>query len=425
MMQQFEHRVVLDDGSHAPVLEANTTQAFGDAFASIEKAVRQANNEIDTLRKRNQEQELKNKTLRQHTADLESQIRQVKSSEVVQQARSDATQVGQVESFSDAAAFMLERTVASHSSPAHSVDMHPTNTNLMASASWDATVRLQDAIPSFGADVKARTLGPETAEGSEKMGGLYAVAFAKTAPEVLGCTSCDHRVYLWNYTTGKRLHAMVGHTDEVNGIDFHTKQNVMCTASDDMKAIIWDFQEGITLRTLTKHTKAVYGTSFLGEANQYCVATCCFDQSARIFDMRDKNLVAELKTHEDDIIGIDYSSRDNVLATGSDDGIVAIWDAKTWTLRQSINTRQLVAENEVKRVKFSRDGKMLAAACSTGKVLVYNMSSTSSKIECLASLEGHTDCVFDVAWGVCPQTQRNILVSASHDHTSKVWRATM
>jgi len=41
---------------------------------------------------------------------------------------------------------------------------------------------------------------------------------------------------------------MKGHSDEVNSIDFHCSQQVMCTASDDSKCIIWDFQEGIVLR---------------------------------------------------------------------------------------------------------------------------------------------------------------------------------
>merc|ERR1719345_482590 len=107
------------------------------------------------------------------------------------------------------------------------------------------------------------------------MGGLYSVMFAKTHHDILGCTSCDRSVYLWNHTTGRMFLKLDGHSDEVNGIDFHSSQQVMVTASDDNKAIIWDFQEGITLRTLDKHTKAVYGATFLGNQNQYYVATCC------------------------------------------------------------------------------------------------------------------------------------------------------
>merc|ERR1712217_779863 len=234
-------------------------------------------------------------------------------------------------------------------------------------------------------------------------------------PNILGCTSCDHKVYLWNTEKGEQTTKLTGHTDEVNGIDFHSSQQVMCTASDDCKAIIWDFQEGITLRTLDKHTKAVYGVSFLGQEYQYFVGTCCFDQKTRIFDMRDKQVVALLQTHVDDVIGIDYTSSKQLLATGSDDGQIVFWDAKTWKQQHKINTREEKPENEVKRVRFSKDGNKLAAACSSGQVLVYD--STGGTPTNIAKLDGHTDCVFDVTWGV-HSTGKSMLISASHDHTS-------
>lgn len=284
----------------------------------------------------------------------------------------------------------------------------------MATASWDGRCH----IYSLAKDEIVRTLG-DTPEG--KMGGLYCVAFAKTDPDIIGCTSCDKTVYLWNHRTSTLLHKLVAHTDEVNGIDFHSSQQVMCTSSDDCKVIIWDFQEGMTLRTLDKHTKAVYGAKFLGQEMQYFVATCCFDQKTRIFDMRDKQVVAVLQGHTDDVIGIDYSSGKGLLATGSDDGRICIWDVKTWKMLHKINTQEIpdLPENEVKRVSFSPDGTQLAAACSSGRVLVYDVAPSQASLA--AKLTGHTDCVFDVSWAVDPVRGGNILVSASHDLTCRHW----
>lgn len=263
----------------------------------------------------------------------------------------------------------------------------------------------------------------DTETGEEgKMGGLYCVAFAKTVPDVIGCTSADKSVYLWNIQTGRLSAKLLGHTDEVNGLDFHSSQTVMCSASDDCKAIIWDFQEGITLRQLDKHTKAVYGCKFLGNENQYLVATCCFDQKTRIFDMRDKSITALLSRHNDDIIGLDYSSEKGILATGSDDGFVGVWDTKTWRLLFMINTREDpgIQDNEVKRVAFSADGNYLAAACSSQQVLVYDLNQPSPKI--VGRMEGHQDCVFDVTWGIDPASGKKTLVSASHDQTCQYWK---
>lgn len=318
--------------------------------------------------------------------------------------------------------FSLAKQIRIHDAPCHSVCVSPEN-DVIATASWDTTCKLyhlnnEEVVATMG------NSDPADVGGEGKMGGLYAVSWAKTTPDIIGCASADKAVYLWNCRTGKQTAKLLSHSDEVNGIDFHSTQTVMATASDDCKAIIWDYQECITLRQLDKHTKAVYGCKFLGAENQYLLATCCFDQKTRIFDMRDKMIVAMLNRHCDDVIGIDFSAGKNLIATGSDDGNIAIWDIRTWKMQQCINTREDpgIEDNEVKRVSFSLDGGYLAAGCSSQQVLVYDLNQPSAKV--VSRLTGHEDCVFDVSWGVCPQTGAKILVSASHDNTCQYWRET-
>lgn len=314
------------------------------------------------------------------------------------------------------------RMIKIHDMPVHSVAMVPANAAVptatqFASASWDASVKFYDMTT----DQVVQTFSSYGEGPEDKMQGIYAVSFAKTEPQVFGCTSCDHSVYLWSTQTGKLLRKMTGHKDEVNGIDFHSQQMVMCTASDDCSAIIWDFQEGKELRKLDKHNKAVYGATFMGSEHQYLCATCDFDAKARIWDIRDKQLVAMVNCGADDVIGIDFSGQQSILATGSDDGLICGWDSKTWKSIFKIDTRLTLKENEVKRVKWSPCGMYIAAACSSHRVLVYKYDRNRSAPPSLcATLEGHTDCVFDIAWGK-GSSGKNTLVSASHDHTSRIW----
>eukprot|EP00913_Durusdinium_trenchii_P000312 g285.t1 len=281
--------------------------------------------------------------------------------------------------------FALEKYFPNHhKAPVHSVAMSDDSTRFVT-ASWDATMHVFDLTRKE----LDKTLRKQNAAKSEQMGGLYSVAFAKTAPEVLGCTSVDRHVYLWNHVTGQQISKLggdKGHQELPPSIPRTPRilrergQQVMATASDDSNAIIWDFAEGIPLRTLKHPEKPVYGVTFLGKdgrpldpERQYFVATCCFDQRTRIFDMRDKKVVTTLDGHTDDIIGIDYATQ-GLLATGSDDGCsssanILIYDTKTWKLLHRLECKvDLSAETEVKRVAFSRDGDMLAAACSTGTV---------------------------------------------------------
>lgn len=310
--------------------------------------------------------------------------------------------------------FILERQMKDlHTEPVHSVAMYK-DSKMVATASWDRTIKCYE----LATGVTQRTLGgtPDC-----EMHGLYSVAFAKTQDDILGCTSCDKNVYLWKHTTGELLKKLTGHSNEVNGIDFHCTQQVMASASDDKSCLIWDFAEAIQLRTLDKHTEAVYGCKFLGQEMQFNIATCCFDRSTRIFDMRDRSVSACLQLHNDDVIGLDFSPTRGLLATGSDDGKIGIWDSRTWKPQLTIDTKAHVSQdNEVKRVAFSPNGQFLAAACSSGKVLVYDILEAGGKEIC--QLGGHTDCVFDICWGIDPMTNKKMLVSASHDFTCNFWK---
>eukprot|EP00401_Gymnodinium_catenatum_P042538 CAMPEP_0117515546 /NCGR_PEP_ID=MMETSP0784-20121206/30636_1 /TAXON_ID=39447 /ORGANISM="" /LENGTH=423 /DNA_ID=CAMNT_0005311367 /DNA_START=148 /DNA_END=1420 /DNA_ORIENTATION=- len=287
--------------------------------------------------------------------------------------------------------------------------------NVSATASWDGVVRVREMD---GTEI--RSLGTS---GGQKMGGLYDVAFAKNDANILGAASLDHNVYIWDWRTGTFGSILRGHRDEVNAIDFHQSKPVCCSASDDRRAIIWDCAVGCELRKLEQHTKEVYGATFLGQEHEFFVATCCFDQKTRVFDMRSKDVVQAFEGHQDDVIGVDYSSQKRLLVTGSDDGKIMLWDArKGWNvqakLMEIITKRPEVSmDNEVKRVRFSTSGDMLAAGCSSGKVLLYDIDQVvkDPKGEIFQTLPSHSDCVFDVAWCTQPSGAK-VLMTASHDN---------
>jgi len=336
--------------------------------------------------------------------------------------------------------FQCLETFEQHSAPVHSIDVSPDSVRI-ASASWDATVsiynlktRQQETVLSKFAKgpmvepEQGAGLGPAPMWEGGEMGGLYCVKFARSVnhQNILGCASADHMVYLWNFQAGQQQVTMrlKGHVDEVNCIDFHPQQAVVCSTSDDCDAIVWDMDSGVTLRTLQKHPRAVYGAAFLGQEQEYLVATVCFDQKTRVYDMRDKQVVAQLQGHTDDVIGIDYTSQ-SLLATGSDDGMIVIWDVRTWQCVSKINTRGFAQDNEVKRVKFSKDplgGKLsIAAGGSNNSVYVFDIDLSVPVVKTPTyTLSSHTDCVFDVAWGTA-QNGSPFLVTASHDRSWKYW----
>lgn len=414
-------------------LDANTDAAYVNVVKSIQDLIashassqQELLSNLEHLRLRNQQLRAQNTALQQEKTSLLQQQRRsapvnpptygdVPPRGAPPPRRGSDRQASQAQGM-----FELVKTYTLNEQPVHSVAMHP-NTSMFATACWDGKVKLVSNYGEPGETIQ--TLG----DGSPSpMGGLYNVAFSKTNPNtgqptcILGCASSDKAIYLWDYEKHELTKKLIGHKDEVNCIDFHETQLVMASASDDKNCIIWDFHEGIELRKLDKHTKAVYGARFLGVEHQYMVATCSFDGATRIFDMRNKKVQHEFRNHQDDVIGIDYSSKRGELATGSDDGVIMLYDMKTARQRCMIHTRQYgYPDNEVKRIAFSADGNMLAAGISSNAVLVYDLTPSQPKL--CATLTGHSDCVFDVTWGV-DGNGANMVVSASHDNTSKLWR---
>jgi len=419
-MSDFTYQFELDG------LEIEQVEMMQKAFEAKKAAMGNMGKRHRELKERHRQLQSENLHLRARNQELNEMIMSGGGmpEQVVQQPKSSyGTPAMPEDAF--CGKYQLWDKIECHNAPVHSVAMYK-DSRTIATASWDTTCKIWDLENKE----VVRTLGDPTEEGSNRMGGLYAVAFAKTVDNILGCASCDKSVYLWDHKTGEFLNRLTGHSDEVNGIDFHWSQQVMATAGDDCKCIVWDFGEGIILRTLDKHLKAVYGVTFLGKGQEYLLATASFDQSIRVYDMRDKQVAGLMKFHSDDVIGIAYSDNKQIIASGSDDGKIVLWDVRTFHKLGEYNTHCAklengpLLENEVKRVEFNPSGSLLAAACSSGKALVYDIDNTArdGTGQPVAALGGHRDCVFDCSWGVDPTTGQNMLVSASHDHSLHFWK---
>eukprot|EP00931_Biecheleriopsis_adriatica_P088096 TRINITY_DN62480_c0_g1_i1.p1 TRINITY_DN62480_c0_g1~~TRINITY_DN62480_c0_g1_i1.p1 ORF type:complete len:463 (+),score=85.25 TRINITY_DN62480_c0_g1_i1:41-1429(+) len=341
--------------------------------------------------------------------------------------------------------FRFHRSFNDAGASLHSVDVSQ-DCKYIGTASWNGklclyeTQNLNKSPTILGATSRSR----DSHAGAAAQPGFYRVAFAKKDP-LVGCACVDKKVYIWNYSLLKREETrneaeepsvILGgkdksHTDEVNGLDFHATENVCVTTGDDSLAIIWDYETETVLRQLKDHGKEVYGATFLNaDEYKYNVATISNpDFTARIFDMRTKEVVHKYNDHTQDIIGIDFASQTHQLATSGDDGLICIYDYRMHKLLHRLEHAHKGTTTEIKRVRFSRDGRALAAGtCDStspdtawGGVAVYIALSTSSPQRLHIPDSFHSNCVFDVAWGLHPTSGAVFLVSASHDKEAKLW----
>lgn len=116
-----------------------------------------------------------------------------------------------------------------------------------------------------------------------------------------------------------------------------------------------------------------------------------------------------LQGHTDRVISIAFSPDGTILASGSDDKTIKIWQLAS--LNQQPTT--IMAPGKVKAVIFSPDGKILASGGDDKAIKLWDMSTGEE----VCTLEGHGGTIYSLAFSPDSKT----LVSGSQDKTIKLW----
>ena len=109
---------------------------------------------------------------------------------------------------------------------------------LVASGSWDKTVRLWDAVT--GAALR-------TLEGHS--GRVASVAFSLDG-KLVASGSDDKTVRLWDAITGAALQTLEGHSDWLASVAFSPDGKLVASGSHDKTVRFWDAVTGAALQTL-------------------------------------------------------------------------------------------------------------------------------------------------------------------------------
>mmetsp|Transcript_93815 Transcript_93815/g.186075 ORF Transcript_93815/g.186075 Transcript_93815/m.186075 type:complete len:487 (+) Transcript_93815:110-1570(+) len=214
--------------------------------------------------------------------------------------------------------------------------------------------------------------------------------------------SNDTMAWMWWAPTGKLMQIFAGHAQSVTCGCWGLGGKLIVTGSEDQGVIVWNPRAGTPQQHLRQvHESAV--TAICAHSEAPIVVTGGEDSVAKVVQIETGKVLASLVGHSDSVEHVGFNSPPvggvSLLATGSMDGKVLVWDGKTFERRCEL--RDHVERGGIVHLKWLKEAQYSSwlCTCSTDHTLRLFNALTA---QCLRTLSGHSDTVLDLDVALAP-----------------------
>ena len=165
--------------------------------------------------------------------------------------------------------------------------------------------------------------------------------------------------------------------------------------------------QDIPTSTLTGHTDNVYSVSFSPDGT--LLASGSSDDTIKLWDVATGEEIRTLTGHTNIVYSVSFSPDGNTLASGSWDDTIKLWNVDTGKEIRTLTGHT----DDVYSVSFSPDGTLLASGSSDDTIKLWDVATGEE----IRTLTGHTNIVYSVSFS----PDGNTLASGSWDYTIKLW----
>jgi WD40 repeat protein len=148
------------------------------------------------------------------------------------------------------------------------------------------------------------------------------------------------------------------------------------------------------------------------------IAVALGDNSVRVIDAFTGQELTALRGHTEKVNDVAFSADGNLVATGSDDDTVRIWNSRTGA---PIGQPLTGDGEDINGVAFSPDGRLIASASESDRATVLDAHTGRPLLylESRPGAPGHSDDLTSVAFS--PDSKK--VITASRDGTARLWDA--
>ena len=230
---------------------------------------------------------------------------------------------------------------------------------MLASGSWDKTIALWDVV-------SRQTVGILTGHSD----GVLAVAFSPDG-KFLASGSKDKTGILWDVAGRQSMVRLTGHTGRINSVAFSSDGKVVVLGSGDGFISKWDMRTMSLIDRSKAHSRwGVMSVAFSADGKAFASGG-----SDGMIKLMIEAIPKLLSGHTEFVNSVSFSPNSQILASGSDDRTIILWDVLTGRSIGSLTGHGA----EVYGVAFAPDGKTLASGSRDSDVFLWDVDFNSWK----------------------------------------------